>query len=388
MGILFLIVRYGLKFCVSASWFQPVFAYQIFVFLRFPTPAAAAAILLGFISNLLFGGLFAVRTVVGLHALLYRNIAENFSRCSFKEFPCSAYIDDETLKKAEEASFQRILRIVHRRFGKLYDFQKDTHIFLVERGTSSKVPRQLFAFSIPYYHSYIFLRDRPEDLRTPAKYFVRHEIGHVLNKSQFARAFLWLANRALYFFLFWCLWHVSWSRESILLLILLFITALSLGREVRERISRFRLADEVAADVFALSSLTSEELQRIKERVAKTSFLVDKDLREEENIIRKAFFSDNIDRLLKGQKELHTNIDDLSGTPISAFAIPLLIWLLAQYSLPPSWAFLKGVGLGIILPLFFIIFIFMLFNSFFLSSRLEKILKPGAYPSSYNKGDL
>jgi hypothetical protein len=374
---LFWAFRFGLPFGISLFWFQPVFLYQLIVWIRFPTHTGAIAVAAGFLANLLFGGITALSTLAGLRAILYKNLTDNFLQCDFTQYPCNAYLDETTLKRADSESFQATLRIA---YGKLYDFQRDTQIYVVGRGASKNVPLQLFAYAIPYLVSYIFLRDEPSRLRIPAKYFVRHEIGHVLRRPQYARSFLWLANRALFFSLFWIAWCLSWSPQTAVLFALLLVTAFSLRSEIRRRIERFRLSDEISADAFALSTLSQEELHRVEELSAKGLFLADNDLSPEDNVIRHAFFQENIRRLKQGSIELETSIQELSKVPLSVVSAVLLIIALAQYGVAPSGAFLKGVSLGIIAPLLALILLLVIFTVK-LGSWIERILD-GHSPSS------
>jgi len=368
--LLFWLVRFGLPWSISLSWFQPVFLYQLAVWIRFPTRTAAFAMVAGFVANLLFGGLMALGTVARLRAVLYRNLTDNFSLCEFKSYPCDAYLGEADLQRAEAESFQASLKVV---YGKLYDFQRDTRIYVIGRGASKNVPMQLFAYSIPFLYSYIFLRDEPSRLRTPAKYFVRHEIGHVLGRPQYARAFLSLANRALFFLLFWLAWCLSWSMQTALLFALLLVAAFSLRSEIRRRIERFRLADEISADAFALSTLPREELQRVEELSSKSLFLADNDLSPEDNVIRHAFFRENIRRLKEGGSELETSIRELSKLPLSVVSAVFLIIALAQHGVGPSGVFLKRVTLGFIVPLLILVILLMLFT-LALGSRIDSIL--------------
>jgi hypothetical protein len=229
---------------------------------------------------------------------------------------------------------------------------------VVSRGRSKYVPAQLFAYSFPYLASYIFLRDPPDRLRTPAKYFVRHEIAHVLLAPQYTRSFLWLANRGLLFSLFWAVWTLSWSLQAALLFAALLSTALSLRGEIKRRTARFRLADEASADAFALSTLSQEELRQIEVHAAKPTFLADGGLSAEDNVTRQGCFQENVRRLRRGESDLQTNFDDLSKTPVSALSAALLLIALAQHSVAPSATFLKGVALGFLLPMLILLVVF------------------------------
>lgn len=335
-------------------WFQPILLFQIVGFVKHPSSLEAVLVLCAFVSNLLFGGFFVLQYVLSTRYHIVKEINEKLKGCYIKEYSVDKYLNPDDLEKTNNLSLQKAISLLYG--SRLYDFVRDTKVFVLKRkNIDSQPPANFFAYSIPYLHSYIFLRDEPEKIKSSGKFFVYHEIGHTLYTSLSLKNIFTVVNKALYLLLLWATFTIPWSFISGFYILIFYFSIRSLTKEMTNWKAKYKLADEVAADNYALNLLSVEDKEVLKNKIQNKPFpLLDSDLSNEDNWIRQKIFSLNINTKLGEELySIHHKIN-INKFPLELTLTLSLVVLLGLNRSQATWEWVNNIVFYIIIPLLFL----------------------------------
>lgn len=372
-----------LKYLVIATFFsprsllmlvrlQPIFFYQATVLTCFFSWPAAALLVSGYLTNFIFVALVATSSLLAQRSILVASYLKEFQECSYKKHKVEDYLSSEAFARANELSFQKALNTIG---FSMYNFAHDVKIFAVKKGRSKRRPLQLKAYSVPYLYSYIFLWTDPEQTQGLQKFFVYHEVGHVLREPVLAKARLSSGNKSLFFFLIWVSWTTTWTLHTALIFTALITVFLVLSSEWKARIQSHRLKDEMAADYFALKSLTEEERLIVAKYFSTHPLPHDVSL-QENNRRRAEEFNVNIAGEKKDEMETTSanDLDENRESPLLLTAL-LLIITLGTISGEPTWELVWSNAKFVLAPLS-ILLLLVMFLTMLVGDHIDSVIDP------------
>jgi hypothetical protein len=208
----------------------------------------------------------------------------------------------------------------------------DTHVIVVSPGPSGKMLATPFAI-VSHFESFLFLSDRPEDIRKyphPLTLFpIYHEIAHSFIYGKVQKTLVTIRSMPIAQLALWIL-PFSYSLTGVIVVAMLFIIYFLTDKKYWLHISKRRaLHDEVMADAITLRSMTRNDVMAIEEYIEHLQ-IGDPNLSDRDNKLRKILLKINARNVINGQKE--TTFAESKGE----FA-PFLIIFMQVVTLYLSW---------------------------------------------------
>lgn len=331
IGILFFLLSNPLRF-FSIFWLQPILLFQIVVCLLYPSAITLSLIVIGFLCNFMFGGFLSYQKIFVARINILAGYLTKFKDCNYEPYDFQAFI------KKNVTIAQKIKNKLGSKyaFHSLEDFSRFTEVFMVKKGATKTVPKQIATYHT-YPSSYIFLRSDPSNGDFLTRFVLFHEIGHTLFKSNYLKTTFWIANKAMFVFLFWICFFLEFNRQSIYLLFLLLISVLALSQELLSRRQMVQVSDEIEADNFALECLSENERCQLIDFFHQTRFIQDDSMSKESNFIREKFFFSNYDNMLNKKDVASYDCNPLlDSPPVLLIVVTMIILGLATFAKKPE----------------------------------------------------
>ncbi|MBD2214772.1 hypothetical protein H6G27_33735 [Nostoc linckia FACHB-104] len=336
-------------------------------------------LILGLVRNVLFNNIIAGIDSCFKHSIIIDGYIQKFSDCRYIKYSLRDYIDENAFKQANEFSFWRFARDLGWKVG-TKNIEEEIQILVVKKGASGVCPSQLATYTVPFDNSYIFVRDEPDKIKGVGKFFVYHEVGHTLYTTTRHKLRLVISNKTFFFFLFWSLWTVIWTFQSILVAVCLVLTSITMLREWKRRFNASRLEDEMWADIFAISALSDEDRIRVARFFLRYPLPPDPDLDKQQNSLRFEHLNQNL-ALAEDNKTKENNIprmftfENVSDiyAPLEIVTASILVIVLGTFGQEPSTNFLIKTLLFLDLPIF-IILLAVAFLDLYLKNGIEQFV--------------
>lgn len=356
---------------------QPLFLFQLVILIRFPSWFTFGILIITWVFNAFFIGSDSLLSVYSTRKSLFLGFLIKFRKCIYTRYEVLDYLKGKAYEKVGNLSHPAMIRktpFVPKYNTKLKDFIR---IYTVKKGVSNELPKQLAAYSLPFWGAYIFVRDEPEKTKTVAKFFICHEVGHILNNLALKKSVLFTNNKPLILFLIWSFFAINWTYESKCLVAILCLLIISVAKDWNNKLSNFKLEEEVFADSFALECMSVEEKEEIRTRFFNVLPPVDSSMSYEQNKIRKFYFED----ALNNKPSSIINAFSIYP-PFQILIIQVIILLLATYANEPTMTILTSyIIIGCIV---FVFYAFMGYKVIRINEDIEYILNT-PYQMSKNR---
>jgi len=214
-----------------------------------------------FFTGIVFGLLFYVTLDNVVYIRLQKNLLSGYlslySGCGFHKFQIEDFSKGSNL--ANEIHKSDLHRIIN-----IDKLKLNIIVYVVKRGDSQIVPSQLVAFISTnglLDPSYIFVRDKPEEITPVGKFFLYHEISHASYQGSITRQtnYRWILFIVT---IFWAIINLKYSILSVLILAF-FVLLFGIVALYYFKMKNSHFLEEIAADQYALSFLSENELQSL-----------------------------------------------------------------------------------------------------------------------------
>lgn len=316
-------------------YIQPLTLFQIAIFIKHPSWWNFALIIIAYLINLFFIGSDSLSHIYEVRRNVWKGFVEIFQKCNYKRFTFYDFnLGGKAIEKAKLLSHPG--HLLRNKYVPNYAFNKKGFfdIFVVDRGTSKVLPFQLASYAMPFYGAYLFVRDEPSKITLTTKFFICHEIGHLLNSAVLRRSILNTRNKPLYLFIVWCLCSIVLTKSTFVLITLLLLILLVSEQKWKETEYAIKIDEEITADAFALDCLNESEKNEIKSKYLAYYPPMDSQLTIKENSIRKDAFLEMLNEQEKIDEHLYSRY---SYTPnLLIYSAQLIITLIALWSEYPN----------------------------------------------------
>jgi len=342
---------------------NPILVFQLTVFLGNLSFTNFLLILIGaFAGNLLVN----IKLMIGLSFSIYRLLAD-----LRKGFSGQTYSVRELFKDSldgHEENFKDIEKYLIQLNGARsvsFDDMVKVHVAPGSCKFVCYTNNQLF-------ESHIIISNIPKEGDGVQKFFILHEISHIIVRMLTQSIDLAVGLLPYYFYILWILFFIQWTTNSFIVLLALFISMILWNEDRKQRLNTSRLLDEVLADCMAIGYMSVGDLEKLSKNRLVPKLLNDRAMIPLHNSMRLAKLRENINYAVsgkwrEGQIFEKSIIDYLPESNIRIlFLSVLLLALPAHYATPSSWTkvlIFFGIDILFVLLFFGSLFIYGVFRS-------------------------
>lgn len=326
---------------------QPIIFFGIIFFVMHPSLNAFLSVLIATVACAFLLGTSYLFNLIKIRKFLIKDYIDQFNKRNWKFIQESVlnYLDEKSKQAFLELNHISILSKSYIPYSKhIYNPIHDVRIYIIERENKKEsfvIPNKITAHSIPFFCTYIFVRDKPDLITLPTKYMILHEIGHGLNTSMINRSLLEGSNTALLFCIFWCTFFVELNIYSSLIIFLMYLTSYRLYKHNAKLESSIRFEEEILADNFAIEGLKRSEQIKLLDlcQKLKMRFPFDDDQLGSKNYMRQSLFIENLRHAINDEK-LFTNHGYSKRytrqNSLNVYLVTFFVSLAGWFSIPPT----------------------------------------------------
>jgi len=349
---------------------NPILVFQLSVFFGNPSFTSFLLVLIGtFAGNLLVN----IKFMIGLSFSTYRLLVD-----LRKGFSGQTYSVRELFKDSldgHEENFKDIEKYLIQLNGTRnvsFDDMVKVHVAPGSCKFVCYTNNQLF-------ESHIIISNIPKEGDGVQKFFILHEISHIIVRMLTQSVDLALGLLPYYFYILWILFFIQWTTNSFIVLLALLLSMILWNEDRKQRLNTSRLLDEVLADCMAIGYMSADDLEKLSKNRLVPKLLNDRAMIPLHNSMRLAKLRENINNAVsgkwgEGQVFEKLIVDYLPESNIRIlFLGVLLLALPAYYATSSSWTkVLTFFGIDILFLLLFFgsLFIYGVFRSL-LQKRLD-----------------
>jgi len=349
---------------------NPILVFQLSVFFGNPSFTSFLLVLIGtFAGNLLVN----IKFMIGLSFSTYRLLVD-----LRKGFSGQTYSVRELFKDSldgHEENFKDIEKYLIQLNGTRnvsFDDMVKVHVAPGSCKFVCYTNNQLF-------ESHIIISNIPKEGDGVQKFFILHEISHIIVRMLTQPVDLALGLLPYYFYILWILFFIQWTTNSFIVLLALLLSMILWNEDRKQRLNTSRLLDEILADCMAIGYMSADDLEKLSKNRLVPKLLNDRAMIPLHNSMRLAKLRENINNAVsgkwgEGQVFEKLIVDYLPESNIRIlFLGVLLLALPAYYATSSSWTkVLTFFGIDILFLLLFFgsLFIYGVFRSL-LQKRLD-----------------
>ena len=349
---------------------NPILVFQLSVFFGNPSFTSFLLVLIGtFAGNLLVN----IKFMIGLSFSTYRLLVD-----LRKGFSGQTYSVRELFKDSldgHEENFKDIEKYLIQLNGTRnvsFDDMVKVHVAPGSCKFVCYTNNQLF-------ESHIIISNIPKEGDGVQKFFILHEISHIVVRMLTQPVDLALGLLPYYFYILWILFFIQWTTNSFIVLLALLLSMILWNEDRKQRLNTSRLLDEILADCMAIGYMSADDLEKLSKNRLVPKLLNDRAMIPLHNSMRLAKLRENINNAVsgkwgEGQVFEKLIVDYLPESNIRIlFLGVLLLALPAYYATSSSWTkVLTFFGIDILFLLLFFgsLFIYGVFRSL-LQKRLD-----------------
>ena len=349
---------------------NPILVFQLSVFFGNPSFTSFLLVLIGtFAGHLLVN----IKLMIGLSSSIYRLLVD-----LRKGFSGQTYSVRELFKDSldgHEENFKDIEKYLIQLNGTRnvsFDDMVKVHVAPGSCKFVCYTNNQLF-------ESHIIISNIPKEGDGVQKFFILHEISHIIVRMLTQSVDLALGLLPYYFYILWILFFIQWTTNSFIVLLALLLSMILWNEDRKQRLNTSRLLDEVLADCMAIGYMSADDLEKLSKNRLVPKLLNDRAMIPLHNSMRLAKLRENINNAVsgkwgEGQVFEKLIVDYLPESNIRIlFLGVLLLALPAYYATSSSWTkVLTFFGIDILFLLLFFgsLFIYGVFRSL-LQKRLD-----------------
>ncbi|NJL41824.1 MAG: hypothetical protein HC899_38005 [Leptolyngbyaceae cyanobacterium SM1_4_3] len=229
------------------------------------------------------------------------------------------------------------------------------------------------------FESHIIISNIPKEGDGVQKFFILHEISHIIVRMLTQSVDLALGLLPYYFYILWIPFFIQLTANSFVVLLALFVSMILWNEDRKQRLNTSRLLDEILADCMAIGYMSPGDLEKLSKNRLVPKLLNDRAMIPLHNSMRLAKLRENINYAVsgkwrEGQIFEKSIIDYLPESNVRILV--LSVWLLAlpaYYATPSSWTkvfIFFGIDILFTLLFFGSLFIYGVFRSL-LQRRLD-----------------
>jgi len=349
---------------------NPILVFQLSVFFGNPSFTSFLLVLIGtFAGHLLVN----IKLMIGLSSSIYRLLVD-----LRKGFSGQTYSVRELFKDSldgHEENFKDIEKYLIQLNGTRnvsFDDMVKVHVAPGSCKFVCYTNNQLF-------ESHIIISNIPKEGDGVQKFFILHEISHIIVRMLTQPVDLALGLLPYYFYILWILFFIQWTTNSFIVLLVLLLSMILWNEDRKQRLNTSRLLDEILADCMAIGYMSADDLEKLSKNRLVPKLLNDRAMIPLHNSMRLAKLRENINNAVsgkwgEGQVFEKLIVDYLPESNIRIlFLGVLLLALPAYYATSSSWTkVLTFFGIDILFLLLFFgsLFIYGVFRSL-LQKRLD-----------------
>lgn len=215
-----------------------------------------------------------------------------------------------------------------KKFGLPFNPAEDITLLQIKMGPSRCIPQSLGAYHIPMLHTYLLIRDLPDETDALSRFFVLHEVGHSLGMEPTVASVLTkgVKGACLAIVASMAALTISWSTAAGYLMT---IVAVALVMRIMARLrKKSRIINEVTADKYALSMMTKEARFELGQVKSEDVFEQDTELTMVDHYYRISSFKAQLASSSNASEGiLHSEITSLMPELLLA-AVNMVAWLI------------------------------------------------------------